>query len=126
MVDKNLAHKLFFPLLIEQNKLKGLILFEQSDDDQLYNINQVHILKTIIPKISLIYEAIEFNKKLQDEIKTKTHDLEEKTAELFVSNEKLKKIDEEKDVFMGMAAHEMRTPMTIMRGYADMLKTEQC
>lgn len=27
---------------------------------------------------------------------------------------------------MGMAAHEMRTPMTIMRGYADMLRTEQC
>lgn len=125
-IDKNLAHKLFFPLLIEQNKLRGLILFEQSDDDQLYNINQIQILKTIIPKISLIYEAIEFNKKLQDEIKTKTHDLEEKTEELFVSNEKLKKIDEEKDIFMGMAAHEMRTPMTIMRGYADMLRTEQC
>lgn len=43
-----------------------------------------------------------------------------------MSNDKLRKIDEEKDVFIGMAAHEMRTPMTIMRGYADMLRTEQC
>lgn len=124
--DKVLAHKVFFPLLIEQNKLRWIIVFEQSAEDQLYNSNQIDIIKTIIPKISLIYEAIDFNKKLQEEIKIKTQDLEEKTQELSVSNEKLKKIDEEKDIFIGMAAHEMRTPMTIMRGYADMLRTEQC
>lgn len=124
--ERKLAHKLFFPLLIEQNKLKWIIIFEQSDDDQLYNINQIQIIKTIIPKISLIYEAIQFNEKLQQEIREKTKDLEERTQELFISNDKLRKIDEEKDVFIGMAAHEMRTPMTIMRGYADMLRTEQC
>lgn len=124
--EKKSAHKLFFPLLIEQNKLRGVIVFEQSGYDQLYNINQIQIVKTIIPKISLIYEAIQFNEKLQQEIRDKTKDLEEKTEELFISNDKLRRIDEEKDVFIGMAAHEMRTPMTIMRGYADMLKSEQC
>jgi len=101
-------------------------MFEQTDEDQIYNANQIQILKTVTPKISLIYEAIQFNQKLQQEIYEKTKDLEEKTQELSISNEKLKKIDEEKDVFIGMAAHEMRTPMTIMRGYADMLITEQC
>lgn len=92
-----------------------MIIFEQSDDDQLYNINQIQILKTVVPKISLIYEAIQFNEKLQQEIRDKTKDLEQRTEELFISNDKLRKIDEEKDVFIGMAAHEMRTPMTIMR-----------
>lgn len=124
--EKRWAHKLFFPLLIEQNKLKWVIIFEQADEDQLYNVNQIQIIKTIIPKISLVYEAIQFNEKLQLEIREKTKDLEERTEELFISNDKLRKIDEEKDVFIGMAAHEMRTPMTIMRGYADVLRTEQC
>ena len=124
--EKEVQHKLFFPILIEQNKIRWLIMFEQADEDQLYNANQIQILKTVIPKISLIYEAIQFNEKLQQEIQEKTKDLEERTEELFVSNDKLRKIDEEKDVFIGMAAHEMRTPMTIMRGYADMLRTEQC
>lgn len=120
------THKIFFPILVEQNKIRWLIMFEQADEDQLYNSNQIQILKTIIPKISLIYEAIQFNEKLQQEIREKTRDIEEKTQELFMSNEKLKKIDEEKDIFIGMAAHEMRTPMTIMRWYADILKSEQC
>lgn len=123
---KEIEHKLFFPLLIEQNKLKWVIIFEQADEDQLYNVNQIQILKTVIPKISLVYEAIQFNEKLQQEIREKTKDLEKRTEELFISNDKLRKIDEEKDVFIGMAAHEMRTPMTIMRGYADMLSSEQC
>lgn len=98
--DKDLAHKLCFPIFIEQNKLRGIIVFEQSDEGQLYTVNQINLLKTIVPKINLIYEAIDFNKKLQDEIKIKTKDLEKKTEELFISNEKLRKIDEEKDVFI--------------------------
>jgi len=39
--------------------------------------------------------------------------------------ERLKEVDQMKDDFVSMAAHELRSPLTIIRGYTDMLKEEQ-
>ena len=47
--------------------------------------------------------------------------LEEKVAELTVANEKLRRSDELKSRFISIAAHELRTPITIIRGYMDIL-----
>jgi len=47
--------------------------------------------------------------------------LEEKVAELTVANEKLQRSDELKSRFISIAAHELRTPITIIRGYMDIL-----
>ncbi len=47
------------------------------------------------------------------------------TKELAANNEMLRKIDEEKDEFVSVTSHEMRTPMTIISGYANLLERQQ-
>ena len=60
-----------------------------------------------------------------DEIKTFNETLrlevERATKELRESNEKLQALDEAKDEFISMASHQLRTPLTSVKGYLSMV-----
>lgn len=47
--------------------------------------------------------------------------IDEATRELRESNEKLRKLDATKDEFVSMASHQLRTPLTSIKGYISML-----
>ena len=47
------------------------------------------------------------------------------TKELRTSNDLLRQMDAEKDEFVSVASHELRTPMTVIRGYISLLGREQ-
>ena len=55
------------------------------------------------------------NRDLQSEVNYKT-------AELQTANEKLKKIDEMKDEFIGIASHELKSPIQPIFGFAELAK----
>lgn len=55
-----------------------------------------------------------FNENLQQRI-------DEATKELRASNEELQKLDEAKDEFVSMASHQLRTPLTSVKGYISMV-----
>jgi signal transduction histidine kinase len=64
---------------------------------------------------ALRFEEIEqFNVTLQKKI-------DEATKELKQSNEKLRALDEAKDEFVSMASHQLRTPLTSIKGYISMV-----
>lgn len=61
------------------------------------------------------YEEIkQFNETLQEKI-------EDATRKLRLTNDKLKKMDETKDEFISMASHQLRTPLTSVKGYVSMV-----
>lgn len=63
----------------------------------------------------LRFEEIKaFNAELQRKI-------DEATRELKDSNEKLQRLDEAKDEFISMASHQLRTPLTTVKGYLSMV-----
>jgi len=65
---------------------------------------------------AVFYEQINgFNTKLKQEVSDKTKKLRE-------NNKELKKIDSLKDDLLTIASHQLRTPLTGIVGYADMLK----
>lgn len=59
-------------------------------------------------------EIVHFNIKLQDEVR-------DATKELKVKNKKLQELDETKDEFVSMASHQLRTPLTSVKGYLSMV-----
>src|SRR5690606_22123578 len=63
----------------------------------------------------LQHEQIQhFTETLQDKVDDATLDLRK-------ANEKLKSLDETKDEFISMASHQLRTPLTSVKGYLSMV-----
>jgi signal transduction histidine kinase len=104
-------------------KTGNLILGPKKSGNQ-YNNKDIRVLDIISKEIfiaiqnALQFEEIEnFNLTLQQKI-------DDATRKLRKSNEKLKALDESKDDFISMASHQLRTPLTSVKGYMSIVLDE--
>lgn len=73
-----------------------------------------HKLKTPLP-------LIKHADLVQDNRQELEQQIEAATAKLRKANEELKRLDETKDEFVSMASHQLRTPLTSIKGYISMV-----
>lgn len=99
----------------------GYILLGQKKSGNSYNSTDMRVLDTIANELiiaiqnALHFEEIQnFNVTLQEKVDDATHKLRR-------SNEKLRALDEAKDDFISMASHQLRTPLTSVKGYVSMV-----
>jgi signal transduction histidine kinase len=82
-------------------------------------------LDTIVREAFERYDLIVQNRKLMIELQAANTLLEqrvrERTTELEAMNASLTTMVAQRDSFMGMAAHDLRTPITIVQGFTDLL-----
>jgi signal transduction histidine kinase len=107
------------PLLINGSVLGYLLLGERRSGN--YSRRDIRVLETIADTLLLaiqnalsVEEVKELNATLQQRI-------DEATKELRASNAQLQKLDEAKDEFVSMASHQLRTPLTSVKGYISMV-----
>lgn len=86
-----------------------------------YTNRDIKVLETIADELVIaiqnalsVQEVRDLNVNLQARIN-------EATKELMLSNKKLTKLDETKDEFISMASHQLRTPLTSVKGYISMV-----
>lgn len=86
-----------------------------------YTKRDVRALETISDELIIatqnalsVQEVREINATLQQRI-------EDATKELRQSNQQLQRLDEAKDEFVSMASHQLRTPLTSVKGYISMV-----
>lgn len=99
----------------------GYILVGPRKSGNPYTANDLKVMDTIATEMVIAiqniihYEEIQqFNTSLQAKI-------DEATRKLRRSNDKLKALDEAKDDFVSMASHQLRTPLTSIKGYISMV-----
>ncbi|MDD2807594.1 MAG: GAF domain-containing sensor histidine kinase [Patescibacteria group bacterium] len=117
--DNDIA--LIIPLFVQENLIGVLALGNKKSGDT-YNNQDINTLKIIggqagiaIENARLYDELKDFNVKLEEEVRRKT-------AELRKANANLKQLDKAKSEFISIASHQLRTPLTVIKGYISMMK----
>ncbi|PJE65684.1 hypothetical protein COU91_00360 [Candidatus Saccharibacteria bacterium CG10_big_fil_rev_8_21_14_0_10_47_8] len=99
----------------------GYILLGQKRSGSLYSKQDITILEIIADELVIaIQNALRFEEIQQFNI-TLEEKIEAATKELRRTNAKLKALDEAKDEFISMASHQLRTPLTAVKGYLSMV-----
>jgi signal transduction histidine kinase len=119
----DLQVELIIPLYVNKN-LKGYMVFGSKQSGVVYSQQDIQLLTIAADSLALAaqnalqFEEIEnFNLTLQQRV-------DEATRKLRRTNEKLKELDETKDDFISMASHQLRTPLTSVKGYLSMILEE--
>ena len=108
------------PLNIK-DKTIGLIALGQKESGDMYNDEDINMMDVISAQAAIalenatLYEKVKrFNIKLKKEV-------EKATEELVKANEQLKQLDQAKSDFISIASHQLRTPLTVVKGYVSMI-----
>ncbi len=110
-VVKMIANNDLIGYMVLGNKKSGSPLSPQDVGVIAIAANQLAIATQNV----LRFEQIQnFNATLQDKVEDATHELQQK-------NKKLRLLDQTKDDFISMASHQLRTPLTSVKGYVSMV-----
>jgi signal transduction histidine kinase len=99
----------------------GYIAFGPKKSGNQYNSQDVKVVDAMSDALAIgIQNALRFDE-IQRFNQTLQAKVEEATRKLRHSNDKLRALDQTKDDFISMASHQLRTPLTSVKGYVSMV-----
>lgn len=101
--------------------LVGYILFGYKQNGSSYSTRDTEFIDIVSDEFAIAVQSMlrfqeiaEFNAVLK-------HRIDGATSELRITNKKLQELDHSKDEFISMASHQLRTPLTAVKGYISMV-----
>ncbi|MBI2007990.1 GAF domain-containing sensor histidine kinase, partial [Candidatus Saccharibacteria bacterium] len=118
LTQKNVAIGL---RLKTQQKVVGYILIGDKRSGYVYSSQDTKLLLIVADEVAIaIRNAMRFEEIQRFNI-TLQQKIEEATRELKRVNARLRELDKTKDEFISMASHQLRTPLTTVKGYLSMV-----
>lgn len=104
-----------------QRQVVGYLLFGDKRSGSVYTPQDKRLLSIVANELAVaVQNALHFEE-IQNFNLTLQAKVDEATRQLRKTNEKLQQLDETKDDFISMASHQLRTPLTSVKGYISMV-----
>ncbi len=113
------------PLFHSSNVLLGFLILGEKSFNNLYSIEEIKILEEFRCFLEHKMVSIWYSDSLKQEVEEKTRELEKRNEKLLQANAQLQVLGETKDAFLSIASHELRTPMTVISGFTDLLLSDK-
>ncbi len=107
--------------LSTHGQLEGFILLGEKKNGSRYSPDDYKFLTTVANELSVSLQNSERFDEIEKFNKTLKEQIEAATKQLRASNRKLQSLDQAKDEFISMASHQLRTPLTSVKGYVSMM-----
>jgi signal transduction histidine kinase len=82
----------------------------------------LHMLSTIAGQVAAAIDNANAYSHLEELTQHLELRIEERTKEVTAANERLQEHDRQRSLFLSVASHELRTPMTVIRSFADNMR----
>jgi signal transduction histidine kinase len=100
--------------LIFKDKLIGLIILGKKRSDDAYTTQDIKLLETLANQAAIAIENARFYHQMEQIVAAQTKDLRTK-------NIRLRKLLKMRREFLNIASHQLRTPISIIKGHVSML-----
>lgn len=114
------SHRIELILPLVQTGVVGYLCLGEHKNSR-YTIRDMKVLRTIADELVIAIRNTLSIQEVRDINTTLQQRIENATKELRSSNVRLLQLDKAKDEFVGMASHQLRTPLTSVKGYISMV-----
>jgi len=109
-------------LLISKDEVIGMIVLGEKISKDPYTHQDVELLDSLCKQISISLQNAKLYSEVQDFSENLEKKVDEQVKELKVAYKKLQRLDKIKTEFMSIVSHQLRTPLSIIKGHLSMIE----